>query len=801
MNLDDHIRRTAQHVLTRKKMFTTAMSNRVTGELIKIVNAKNSTVLDKHDVTSIAVALVIGNNRRSIYTWLHHEMFNHIILRLRIERKITCPFIINTSRKRKRDIVMYFDENARDLLVEIEYIANYLTRLLDCDGEVIESPEVDVVSAYVAAAIMFSDIWFPQSYKSLLSLTDNVSSTGDYLNLWIDNEPVFYRYFLSSYTTTRLNRAVLFYRSISRERASDDTGTALLALTFSVDEFPSEFKKWLNGVIRKCSGRDASSITGIRSFIKAVRHMALLKSYGLTDGPSAIIPCFLHSVQSRAISSYSYPDFFLKYLIKDFSCGPYTPARTEKRDIYRFQVEAVESAMKQITPIRRRMYTDSDMTSKQRHEESKRIRTILSSFENTVPQHVHLILKCFGEWFDTRFIAGTDIKTLNDYASSVEAFVDTVCAHNMSVTDIDDKNIAEIIDTLRQHYQTKAIKSRVKDFMEFVTSEYGTNLTESIWRKKETRFEDVRTEKPLIGFDLIDKANQQIDTFLAARQLPSGNKFAIDLRKATPSIAHRALNMKQAYSLSIYTGMRRDEVITRRVKDVRFDDGPILVIEEGKTTNAKRVIPLYLLLPDDYLNEFMSFYNSRKDTDGPDAKLFVRLDGSDWDDKEFFEDIQDLFVHLGIPDYSFHSNRGSFASWFLVRWVKVFHRDKISGDEPFLEFELFNDKYDERFKELFWGSCRSDKDPIDFTHALFVLARLLGHGGPVITLERYVHTSDWLYYIFRRHYAKTDISITPQQVAHMLQKPYSTVYRMLKKRNIGRILPADLLRFQQEILT
>ena len=89
------------------------------------------------------------------------------------------------------------------------------------------------------------------------------------------------------------------------------------------------------------------------------------------------------------------------------------------------------------------------------------------------------------------------------------------------------------------------------------------------------------------------------------------------------------------------------------------------------------------------------------------------------------EDIQDLFVSLGITDYSFHDNRGSFASWFLLRCIKVFHRDKIPEGAPFLNFELFQDRYDERFKQLFWGNYFGSKDLHDFSHALFDLADTL----------------------------------------------------------------------------
>ena len=91
---------------------------------------------------------------------------------------------------------------------------------------------------------------------------------------------------------------------------------------------------------------------------------------------------------------------------------------------------------------------------------------------------------------------------------------------------------------------------------------------------------------------------------------------------------------------------------------------------------------------------------------------------------------------------------------------------------------------------------RPRKGQNTFTYALAALARLMGHGGPIITLEAYVHVVDWLLYCINK---KTEnekaMSLSVKKLSYFCQVSEETIRELIKADNIdlAKVTPSQLL--------
>jgi len=141
-----------------------------------------------------------------------------------------------------------------------------------------------------------------------------------------------------------------------------------------------------------------------------------------------------------------------------------------------------------------------------------------------------------------------------------------------------------------------------------------------------------------------------------------------------------------------------------------------------------------------------------------------------------------------------HILRHAFPNWFLLRWFFIFYPEYKADDIPFLKYELFQEESLARFKRLFPLDCFADMSPI--THALAVLARLLGHGGPIVTLEKYVHITDWIFHFMSRGFEEKKVSITSRQAEQLLQVSNPTLPDALKGRGKKTLSYKRILSYQ-----
>lgn len=259
---------------------------------------------------------------------------------------------------------------------------------------------------------------------------------------------------------------------------------------------------------------------------------------------------------------------------------------------------------------------------------------------------------------------------------------------------------------------------------------------------------------------------------------------------------HKAVIIKHMINLGFYAGVRASEFAHLKVANVIYDEGPVLCIRKTKTANGVRNIPINLLAPESYLKTFIEYYKERKKIASGNELLFPNYKGSLWDTSHLASEVRRIFESIGIRDLRFHYLRHAFANWFLMRWFVAFHANYVPVDLPFIENELFHEPYIKKLKKLILGmNNKTGQDT--FTYALAVLARLIGHGGPIVTMQKYIHCGDWFFYLLSKGSEAMEVQIVSRQAEDLLQLSYSSLPDKFKGRGKKKLTFGEILYYQQ----
>lgn len=243
-------------------------------------------------------------------------------------------------------------------------------------------------------------------------------------------------------------------------------------------------------------------------------------------------------------------------------------------------------------------------------------------------------------------------------------------------------------------------------------------------------------------------------------------------------------------------GLRRTEVCQVRLGDVRIWGNEVLIIiRRIKSRNAYRILPLHCLLTQADLAWFRQFYAQRWwETGGdPEALLLATVASPEgFMPKNLARRVAKAIQELTGKPLTVHSLRHYFASFFPLRWFVAFHeREAASSLGRVLETPLFSEEALTRFRQLF-VPITWDGRPIT-THPFEILSILMGHSGPEITVNVYIHTLDCLQrlYVDREVASGREPKLSMTQAASALLRSLPTVYTMFPDAKKGRGIPCS----------
>lgn len=798
INISNEIQNASNSILKRRKYISSKIIEKISDVLIDKLSRKSTPILTHDDLLSISTKLNLGSPR-SYQTRLYLDCLNQIIFELKKTESIDSPYF-NIPQKISRHIITQFDER---IFENVRYIQKLRDELLKLEVSThIDSyhEDIDYICSFIASAAIFGKILFPKFHEALLNIRfQDISISPDFINIRFENYETYYRYYLPFPASLYLYRCILFYQKYHRKLGIKRPNKPDGIIFRSIENFSEKFKKW---TIDKLKGSEFENSYGLNlpAFRKAAVTASVIDSIG-DDKNSDPYPPFIIAIQSREIESYSYEN---KYLPSFLGHPKYIPVLKENLKIGKKKTNysknlGLESILTNIRNIRRPLLKMAQCKLNVRQEAAEKIKSTVESNKYILNNDDYKNLRLYAEWVSSLLLNRKySIKTVNDYSSDVQEFL-----HNLSIKgSIPQLSLDQLVEIMKQtmdHRNSRGIKSRLKAFTDFLKIELGSDFSEPNWkRSKDLRKKDIPTFKPLIDFEKLAEA-LEISKYFFAKYIDNYKKISIKMRERKRA-EHKALVIWHIICLCFYTGLRISEAVNLKVNNVIFDGGIVICIRKTKTRNGYRNIPLNILTPESYYREFKKYFKERRKSAMITDLLFPQHDGKIWDTSHISKEIKNLFTRVGIEGVSSHILRHSFANWFLMRWFKAFHGNIIPDNLPFLNNELFGDEYINRLRKLILGMNNQKKGQDTCTYALAVLARLLGHGGPIVTIEKYIHNGDWLFYLLSESNKTENICITSRQAENFLQVSYPSLQKPLKGRGKKVIKPSELLEYQRSNL-
>jgi integrase len=231
-------------------------------------------------------------------------------------------------------------------------------------------------------------------------------------------------------------------------------------------------------------------------------------------------------------------------------------------------------------------------------------------------------------------------------------------------------------------------------------------------------------------------------------------------------------------TLGYRCGLRRSEALKLRLIDIYGVHDPMLLVRPFKyrrlkTASSKRVLPLSVLLEADELEMLMAWLKDRKieEDSNPFSHYLFSIPEKNY--VCISEDLVFPVIHSamrassGDDSLRYHHFRHSFASLTILRLMVADH----GIPEGIFDHQIDTLKWLEKSK-LFRDSLYSRNEPT--RRHLYVVAFLLGHSSPSVTLEHYIHTLDIIssQIISNRFKVNKNILISASKL------PQSTAYRL-----------------------
>lgn len=341
---------------------------------------------------------------------------------------------------------------------------------------------------------------------------------------------------------------------------------------------------------------------------------------------------------------------------------------------------------------------------------------------------------------------GTEIPSGKDTEELVEAY----------------GNILEALPLGQQH---TSLARGLRELHDFLVRKYGcesVDVAETFGKEAEVTVVEAR----IISVD----EYRASDEWLRKEALTGVSPKLIDAARLVLMLAFRL-------------GMRRMEIIMLRLCDIHLDGEPDILVRPHpgrrlKSVSSKRRMPLSALLESDELNRLLEWANRRAQEETLKSNsdyLFVLPTKEHIPVERTVDLIHEAMREVtGDDELHLHHLRHSFATWTYLKLRATSHPDLIDVFEHMpLTHKYLQGGHVMRQKLIPGSSIPSRSDA-------YCVSRLLGHSGPNVSMDHYIHSSDLLVY----GCAKRD--------AYKLEKPIWVSASGLPQRNAYRHLNGSI---------
>ncbi|HFB64462.1 MAG TPA: site-specific integrase, partial [Aeromonadales bacterium] len=334
----------------------------------------------------------------------------------------------------------------------------------------------------------------------------------------------------------------------------------------------------------------------------------------------------------------------------------------------------------------------------------------------------------------------------------------------------------EVIDSVDTISLRASIAKNLREFQEFLEDEWGA--------------ERITSDAPWAGYN---KGGSNVDAkiILPEEYATATNFYFKQIEKEHNSLEKNLLIARLLLLIMGYrAGMRRKEGIGLRIKDICSMGRPEILIRPHekrllKSLSANRRIPVFIFFSTNEQALLLSFLKKREEEGAkPDDYFFCirELQTPFINESLVFDHIQWLLqVITGDPKTRYHHLRHSFATWRFWKWMmpRYYEYETLyRGFEQYDEQKLLNER--KNVLGLQNGDEASHK-------VAYALSMSVGHSGPSMTLNHYIHSDHWMREIeFRR--------LSPQLSTKTISSLAGVSVRAVQKKAKGKKdgLTADL---------
>lgn len=242
--------------------------------------------------------------------------------------------------------------------------------------------------------------------------------------------------------------------------------------------------------------------------------------------------------------------------------------------------------------------------------------------------------------------------------------------------------------------------------------------------------------------------------------------------------------------LAFYCGLRRNEVLFLRIKDVQGSNDPYLIVTHHrarrlKTNNARRKLPLKSLLPPNTLDQLLEWRDQLSRSMPPDGLLFATSRTPSWPTSQhilipFIQQV--LRLVTGDTELVFHSLRHSFANWTMIRLAAAEEQNLLDFSLPVFKHKFFQKDSLARLRSGIFPDQLPNNDWAPERRALYAIASMMGHADPGTTLQSYIHLHRWL---TARHLQQDPILFNRKTAAWILGCHLSNTYKRKFEQEVG----------------
>lgn len=805
---------------SRKTKYPHATVDHVSDLIKRAFHKKGSPEFARKEVNALKKEFTEHNDSHSKHSLRNFQCYNDFAEQLMKSHAAQCKFI-NTILKTERHLIIRLDKQTLSHIEYVLIIRDALknmrtppdlpklpsTVITDKAGRRSDSNllsnEIEYTCSFLASAVIFGLSTLPKFHHSLTRLRiKNIATNPVAIKLFYKSSDVFWRYFMPFPASAYFLRYILYHenrcrKALGRKVTKPNNFINQYSL-INPDKMASYFTLWTTEVLLDQGIANSDGLTPPQFYKAALAASLLTSNFNKTQ--SGAYPPFILSAQSRKIKSYSFDDRYLYHLSSQYQqiSGLGQPKRAVKKRA-QAAISILHEAVDEIAKIRMPLEKIRHNLG-YRQAEARRIIEAVERYKGRLNGDNFANLSLYGKWIAKMLCNSTSIKisAINDYASMVPSLLYNLSEEKAIYRLQPDKRDQYLRMTMRE-YRNRSIRNHLRYFCNFIASELKGKFKRPNWRKKDLQKEEIPTPKSLISFMDVDEAlNRCEDHFKRHIQMKKDPDI---IERETVNALHKTRVYRQIIALAFYTGLRISEIMRLRTNHIIYDDGIVLSIRSSKTRNGIRNIPLSLLMPDQVLTEFIDYCNYiwEKDPRYYNSPLFINNNLKVYSNTTVRKDVQEIFESLGYLEFVFHHLRHSFANWFLIRWFTAFHKNLIPPDTPFLKYDLFKPTYLDKIRYLVLGANSQKRGQKAFSYAMPALARLMGHGGPIVTLETYVHNPDWMFYLLSKHNEPKSVPITPKIAANFLQVTYPTLPPGLK--GVKKTILSDaLLNFQRDFL-